>query len=332
MAAVQPEQATEAQIDALSRFLESDGADDRTPAQETEAPEQDAGAEDDEATAGAEAESPEDEEAAAEGQDAGEEGEPEESGAETFEVPGHGTVTLQELTDGFLRQADYTQKTQAVADDRRALDSERATARQQIEQQIQRVGDLAQQLTAKIGDPQAQEAALLQRLRDGDVTPEQFLEAQANARDQERWLADKQREIAALQQEQLRLRIPEERRRLIERVPEWADDSQRAKGIQTVMDWAQREWNVTPEELAPFSIDHRFVGILRQAWMLSEATRRASSVRQTKPTARRIGRAGSPPERGARSRRAKELERRARSTGNIDDAVDALFAKYGDTL
>lgn len=42
---------------------------------------------------------------------------------EKIEVPGIGELTLLELRDGYLRQADYTRKTQALAEQRREVES-----------------------------------------------------------------------------------------------------------------------------------------------------------------------------------------------------------------
>ena len=47
---------------------------------------------------------------------------------ETVEVPGHGEVPFGELRDGYLRQSDYTKKTQELAAERKAFADEQAAA------------------------------------------------------------------------------------------------------------------------------------------------------------------------------------------------------------
>lgn len=54
---------------------------------------------------------------------------------EALEIEGFGKLTPKEIRDGLLRQADYTQKTQQVAEERRQLELEReAFAKQQSSQ------------------------------------------------------------------------------------------------------------------------------------------------------------------------------------------------------
>lgn len=50
------------------------------------------------------------------------EGEAQPKLPEVVDVPKHGQVPLQELVDGYLRNADYTQKTQELAEQRRAAE------------------------------------------------------------------------------------------------------------------------------------------------------------------------------------------------------------------
>lgn len=46
----------------------------------------------------------------------------------TVPIDGHGEVTVAELTNGYLRQADYTKKTQELAEQRKAFEAESAAA------------------------------------------------------------------------------------------------------------------------------------------------------------------------------------------------------------
>lgn len=85
----------------------------------------------------------------------GEEAEEEEGEEQTFTVNVGGkeeTVTLSELRDGYLRQADYTRKTQAVVEQRKALDTQAEQASKQREEALALLEAIPQQL---LGTPPA---------------------------------------------------------------------------------------------------------------------------------------------------------------------------------
>ncbi len=82
--------------------------------------------------------------AAEEGQDA-DETEDAEPDRYTVKVNGEEIdVTLDELRHGYSRQQDYTQKTKALADQRRAIAAERSQAGQMLQSTDQRLGGLIQ--------------------------------------------------------------------------------------------------------------------------------------------------------------------------------------------
>lgn len=163
----------------------------------------------------------------AEGQAAEDDGEDIEHDGKTYRVP-------KELKESFLRQADYTRKTQELADNRRALEAQQARVQQQerwAHEHTQEIGQLVAidgrlQQYANVNwqaenqrDPVATQAAWIeyQQLRDaraGLANSLQQRDAQRNA--------EAERDRAN--------RLAEGRAQLAKAIPGWNDDKSAALG------------------------------------------------------------------------------------------------------
>ena len=83
-----------------------------------------------------EEETPEEETPEETPEEASEEAGEEEGMEKAYEIPGVGEVTEDELVKGYLRQADYTRKTQELAQMRRALEDAYKLLQEQARQQV----------------------------------------------------------------------------------------------------------------------------------------------------------------------------------------------------
>src|SRR5215207_8159923 len=73
------------------------------------------------------------------------------------ELPDGAKVTLEELTQGYLKQQDYTRKTQAVAEEKRSVQAERQTvarATQELLQYYEMAKALVRETLPQPPDPQ----------------------------------------------------------------------------------------------------------------------------------------------------------------------------------
>lgn len=206
-------------------------------------------------------------EAEAEGEDSEapeeeEDAEADEKGPQTIEIDGK-PIPLDEVKDGYLRQQDYTRKTQQLADERREFHSavERVTsvdrdARQALEfaaKVVQAVIPPAPDQNLLHTDPiayvQAKEA------REQAVAVLRQLESQSSK--------SSQRETG-LTQEEVRRRLDDEMKVLADKAPAFAKDEYRAKFREEAINLGSKHYGLTAEEVDSVS-SHKELLILRDA-------------------------------------------------------------------
>lgn len=232
---------------------------------------------------------------------------------ETVEVP------LSELLSGYSRTSDYTRKTQALAEDRKATDAE-----------LKAIRDERQQLAKKL---EALEAALpdepnidWEKLRNED--PIEYLsqkELQRERRDARQLAAAERDKLlqqqAAEQQQYLQQHIAAESERLLKAIPTWADEKKALAEKQAVIDYA-RSAGFSDEELSHL-YDHRAVVALRKAMlydkMMANARSKTEAVKDAPKTAKPgVTRSGSD------TSAFDAARRRLSKSGRTQDLADAL--------
>jgi hypothetical protein len=202
----------------------------------------------------------------------------------------------QKVREAMLRQADYTRKTQEVAELRKALEADRNNLQQASDAELgaaAQATSIAQQLAAyqrvdwnawNDNDPfEAQKAFMnFQQLKD----------AQQQALGQLQYLRNQR--VSAAQQESAR-RIEEGKRTLAKDIPEW-NDGHKAKLIEH----AASAYGFTAQELDDIEADPRVARALHDAFEGSQAKRKAQAAQrhvtaqQAQPAAK-AGGSGAPP-------------------------------------
>jgi hypothetical protein len=191
-----------------------------------------------------------------------------EINGELYQVP-------KELKDGYLRQQDYTRKTQEVAAERSALDQQRQeieSHRQAFAQQVQ-AQQQTLQMHAHIMALDAQIAQYQQvdwqQLADND--PVQFMKLDRGLRD----LRDQKNEAVqqTLQaQQQLDYQRQQEMMQMIERgrtelpkkIPDWSPEKARA-----LTEYGINSFGFTQDEMKQV-VDPRHVEVLHKAWLYDQ--------------------------------------------------------------
>lgn len=246
----------------------------------------------------------------------------------TFSVRVDGTeqkVTLDELLNGYQRTADYTRKTQAIAEQRKQAEAEFTAAR--VERQ--RYAETLRQLEAQMN--QAQPEPDWNKLYAND--PLEYVrqkDAWRDRRDQQKALQLEQERLAQLQQVEQRALLEQhltiERQRLVEAIPEWRDDQRAAKEREAIVTWAKRA-GFSDQEITQ-AYDHRAVNVLRKAMLYDELVGKNLADRQTPKPAPAMARPGVPPSSNEPSSKARrEAFSRLSKSGRIEDAVDYLMQR-----
>lgn len=317
--------ADEGAIDRAADSLYDDGADEATLSRTSQE------ADGDEARAESEdAGEPEGEELEGDESDEGEEsGQDDEQPRFRVKVDGEEMdVTLDELTKGYSRQADYTRKTQATAEVRRQAEAVQQAAAQRAQEYAAALQQVEQFLSGTQGEPDWD--ALRRENPDefaATFAAHQVQQQRVALVRQERWRAEQ--EFIAVQHTALAAQLNSERERLIEAVPEWKDTAKAAKEKADLAEYAQRIYGYTPEDLGSVT-DHRLMVILRKAAAYDRLQAKGGEIRKQAKT-RPVLKPGSPtpPSKGRSAARKRAHERLAR-TGSTKAAASVIYNMLGD--
>jgi hypothetical protein len=200
---------------------------------------------------------------------------PEEEGEfEELEINGELYQVPKELKDGYLRQQDYTRKTQEVAAERSALDEQRKAIEAERQAFVQQVQAQQQnfQLYAQVAALDAQIAQYQQvdwqQLVDSDPVEAMKLDrAFRELREQRNTLVQQsiqyQQQIDYQRQVELQQLIEKGKAELPKKIPDWSPEKARAL----------RDYGVnlgfTADEMAQV-IDPRHVEVLHKAWLYDQ--------------------------------------------------------------
>jgi hypothetical protein len=321
-------------IDAGVNALLGTGSREANPEQEEEASEQPE-AEEAEAAEAEDTEQAEDE-AEADADDADDsEAEPEEDDDtededeyETILVDGEEVqVTRDELKKGYQRQADYTRKTQEVAEQRKQVEQER----QQYQQTLQQLSERARQYEQALEQSFEQEPDW-NRLWQED--PDEYNRQRWEWQDRKERLQQAQRERQeaerhqqAERQRQFQARVQEEHQKLVnDRLPQWQDPDTAKREKQDVMTYA-KQLGYTDDELQ-YIADSRAVEALYKAMKYDDLQSKKPAAKKKAAKAPKPARSGTPKtKRDVRAREQEQLNKRLSKTGSVNDAVDLLMTR-----
>ena len=235
-------------------------------------------------------------------------------------------VTYDELIKGYSRQSDYTRKTQELSN----LRQEYERGAQQYAESLPELQNLKQQYSQALGNVISNSVAGLERfnidwnaLREEDR--EEYLVKRAefqDAKDQIRGFQErKAQEDHAMQEESqrnYRNMVAQEHQRMVEQLPEWADQEERTKISADIKNYATSK-GFTNDELSVLS-DHRYLLTLMKAMKYDslQSSDIKSKKLKNKP---KVVRAGKGKEKSQTDSKVKAARmKRLRGTGHIDDA------------
>ena len=233
-------------------------------------------------------------------------------------------VTLDELINGYSRQSDYTRKTQAIAEQRRAVQE----LEQQYAQQLQAVQQIAQRLQEQPDIPEPN--IDWQRLYDED--PIAWVRERELARDRQSQRDQRARELEAVKQEQERIgqyqfaqALEGQRQLLTELIPEWKDPEIAKTEKALIRKFAVEELGFSETDIQQ-AYDARIVSALRKSWQFANGSKQAQEATKSprnKPSSKR-GRSYKPEGRGPSS-----ASKRFARSGSMNDAADVFSEMFG---
>jgi hypothetical protein len=242
-------------------------------------------------------------------------------------------VTEEELVKGYSRTADYTRKTQKLAEERRAFETELVAVTEERKRYADVVTKLEQRLEQE--SPEPDWAELRATLEPGEFAA-QWAEWGQHKEKLEKVKAEaaRARELAMQSEaERMTQHLLSERQKLVEKVPEWKDPQKLEAAYQELLGFA-KEAGYTDDELAQVT-DHRAVMLMRKAMLYDRAVAKAKATKGVKPAApaptpSAVQPAKPGPAKPAvpptQKRAVRESMSRLKNSGSTEDAARAILA------
>lgn len=233
-------------------------------------------------------------------------------------------VTLDDLIKGYQREADYTKKTQTLAEQRKQVESERQVIEQAKTQRDQYQERLAMIESAlKTYAPQEN----LEALKETD--PIGYAVKVAEQTQREKQLQAVQMERARIAQQQqaeqsqnLNSHLAVEAQKLAEAIPEYADEQKSVQVKKDIRDYA-RKIGWSDEELASV-YDSRAVLTLYRAMQYEKLMGNKAGVTKKVNEAPKMLKPGVSRQTDVNSEQTKKAMNQLKRTGNVRDAANAF--------
>jgi DNA repair exonuclease SbcCD ATPase subunit len=168
-------------------------------------------------------------------------------------------VTLDELRNGYSRDADYRQKTEELSNQRKNFQSESEKQRQDYSQKLnelnQRLSTAQQDLNAEIN------SADLDRMYDEDPTEAARVERKLKKKQDA--LNQSLQQAQAEQKEQFSSFLQDQQRKLVSKMPEFSDPA-KASNLKANMKSTLNNYGFNDQEVAQV-YDHRIVMLVNDA-------------------------------------------------------------------
>jgi hypothetical protein len=236
-------------------------------------------------------------------------------------------VGIDELKNGYQRQADYTRKSQALAEQRKETENIQSE-RQRLEQERQMYANGLQML-------QEQQSSKLQEFEGTDWTalkqedPYQYMLKKDEYRDAQEKVQNVAQQQVLIQQEQAEEAqkarshfVQQEYSRLVEALPEWNDKESTIK--KDVQEYAVSV-GFRPEEINQLA-DHRSVLVIKKAMEFDKLTKKVAPKKKavkTVPKVQKSGRGNSKED--AATEAIKKKRARLQKSGKQDDAASIFY-------
>ena len=235
-------------------------------------------------------------------------------------------VTLDELKNGYSRQSDYSKKTQALADERRGLDTERDKVTTELEAVKKERDDYAVKLKSFIKSDK-QEDIDWDKVYEQDPIEYVRLKAEADRKKEIRQQAET--ELKSIQQKQDEEQkkkyadyVTTQSNMLSEKVPEFADPVKKGK-IQANVKNYLNEIGFSDQELSMLT-DHRTVMVAIEGMKYSQLKKAKLGDKKVKNIPR-VSKSGIPVSKDdANYERRKDAIKRVKS-GKSGDMLEAFM-------
>ena len=233
-------------------------------------------------------------------------------------------VTLDDLIKGYQREADYTKKTQTLAEQRKQVEAER-----QVIEQAKLQRDQYQERLAMIESAYRNAAPQenLEALKETDPIGYAFKVAEQTQREKQLQAIQLERARIAQQQQaeqsqSLNSHLAVEAQKLAEAIPEYADEQKSVQVKKDIRDYA-RKIGWSDEELASV-YDSRAVLTLYRAMQYEKLMGNKAGVTKKVNEAPKMLKPGVSRQTDVNSEQTKKAMNQLKRTGKVRDAANAF--------
>ncbi len=226
-----------------------------------------------------------------------------------------------EVVNGYLRQSDYTRKTQAAAEQRKAAEAELRAVAEERQRYAQTLEYFSQQLPqAAPPSPDLLDSDPVEYLKQRDAFERSAAQRNMAAAELQR-VHEQQRQDA--QRRFIEVRQAEEQA-LVEKLPEWREEAKAKEGKAQVAKYL-KDAGYSDEQLSTL-VDHRSVIIARKAMLYDQMVARKPAVENKVRNAPPVLKPGVAKQGNGEAERALAARDRLKKTGRVEDAAAAINA------
>lgn len=232
-------------------------------------------------------------------------------------------VDESELIKGYQREADYTRKTQAVAEERKAIEAHKA----EVAAERQKYADGVNQITAFLQStaPKPPSAELL------EADPVEYLKQQRTFEDHMARLnaakaeqANLEKKAHAERSQNFQRIVQEEYGKAIEAIPSWKDEAKANSEKKAIAEYLIESGKYSPEEVGSL-VDHRALVIARKAFLYDSLMEKKAGVERKVADAPKVQKPGATKSVKTQGQQRYEAKfNRLRGTGKVEDAAAVL--------
>jgi len=234
-------------------------------------------------------------------------------------------VPKDELIRGYQREADYTRKTQKLAEERKLVESEFQQVRGEREQYAQILGQLQQKLQEF--EPQEPD---WNRLEVEDPTEYARQWTSHQRRQQQKYAVQAEQDRLnqlrqAETQKQIQAVLAQETARLKEKIPEWSSPEKAKSEGKALLEYGQA-LGFSEQELNGIT-DSRALLALHKAWKYDQMMSKRPEFQAKIKKAPKMASPGSAGSVGSKSGELNNAKKRLAQSGSVRDAA-SLFEKF----
>ena len=226
------------------------------------------------------------------------------------------SVNLEELIQGYQRNADYTRKTQELAQERNQSSEFVERSKKDVEAKLQKLNELNNAAQAQL----QQEYANIDFETLYDEDPVEAARLEHKMRRKHEQLAQVQQQTQELQSQEFNKYLGEQQKLLTQKIPEFTDEQKGPRFKQQMRDYLG---NIGFNDTEINSVyDHRYVMLVKDAMSYRNLQKAKPGIKKKVANAPKVVKGGVAKSKGQADAEAKRQQlSKLRKTGQVRDAA-----------